>query len=60
MINRCSFESAQRSYDNRMPDDNDEPEFSDEMECPKCGCLVELEDNKGTCEKCDNECEFGF
>lgn len=62
MVNRCSLESAQRSYDNRMPADNDEPE----MDCPECGESVDLEDTglyynvklTGTCERCGTECEY--
>ena len=62
MYNEKHFSSAQRSYDNMMPDDDDTPE----MDCPNCGESVSLEDTglgyntkfTGTCEKCDTYCEY--
>ena len=64
-INRCSFSSAQRSYDNRMPEDSEA--FPDEMQCPECYTDVELSDTgvfkiepTGTCSNCGAECKFDF
>jgi hypothetical protein len=55
---------AQRAYDNRLPED-DYPDPPEEMDCPKCGATVDLEESSwnkdlfvGDCLECGCECEF--
>lgn len=62
MINRCSFESAQRSYDNRSDDFADDFDYPDTMICGECGEVVELDRQgvdvgTGKCAYCGNFCE---
>jgi len=56
MYNEKHFSSAQRRYDNMMPDDS--ADYPDEQDCPECETEIELNSGDGICPKCGYEYVF--
>ena len=57
-----NMSNAQRAYDNRSDDFDDELEYPEEMDCSECGFTVELDRNgialgTGVCKNCENLCK---